>query len=136
MFKFVYEVRIVAETTDAGRLSSLRHQLEMNEATLLGGIGRMRMVKQPTQCIAFITMLDVSKNEEAIQRIDGLYVKGIKIRCHAEHYAFFCATPHSEPLTFKREATTVSSASAEQYSSGRDSADQSSSFYIYLHLFF
>ena len=63
MYKFVYEVRIVAETTDAGWLSSLRHQLEMNGATLLGGIGRMRIVKQPTQSIAFITMLDESINE-------------------------------------------------------------------------
>ena len=58
-------------------------QLEVNGATSLGGIGQMRTVKQVRQ------FLEVAKNEAAIKIFEGMRVEDVRIRCHAEHYAFY-----------------------------------------------
>ena len=102
MQQFVYEIRISADTTDEPWLAALRHELEFHGGKGLGGIGRMRTVKQAHQYAVFLTMLDVAKNEAAIRAFDGMRIEGVRIRCHAEHYAFFSGVPEYPTETSPR----------------------------------
>ena len=83
MQQFVYKIRISTDTTDERWLAALRHELEVHGGKGLGGIGRMRTVKQAHQYAVFLTMLDVEKTEQRF---------GPSMGCGLQGFAFV-ATP-------------------------------------------
>ena len=118
MEKLVYEIRIIAETEQANWMPTLRHFLENNGAQDLGGIGRMRQVKSGGQTICFLTMLDLARNDEAIRRFDGLRVDSVRIRCYAEHYAFYSGPKPAQHQQQTRTAQNDTEANGAASSKG------------------